>query len=110
MPETWQRKKGRAETIIEDLAKRNLYFVGVKEDNGKEILIEIDKENPYRTGDTFSTSDYYRVYNSSGETVIEKRRLSGIRKWIDCGDVDRHEEFSKKHEIMQQIANLVGKL
>jgi len=39
MPETWQRKKGRAETIIEDLAKRNLYFVGVKEDNGKEILI-----------------------------------------------------------------------
>ena len=103
------RKKGRAEQIIEDLAEYGLLMAGVRiTDTGDEEIIPIDPENPYKNNhEAFSLSDRYRIMTSTGETVTDIRRLSGIRRWIDSGEIVRYQEIKKQTEIEKMLSQIL---
>ena len=101
------RKKGRAETVIEDLNKYGLILFGISKQDGTEKLIPIDPENPYRAREVFNESDFYRIFTSDGRPVIDKRHLSGIRKWIDNGEIENYKEIAERRKFDKDLAELV---
>ena len=86
------RKKGRAETIIEDLKKYGLTITGIHLEKGEETIVQINTENPYKNGGVFGECDMYRIYSPAGLPVIDKKHLSGIRKCIDSGEIEKWSE------------------
>ena len=102
------RRKGRAETIIEDLSKFGLRIVGVHLEKGEERIITIDSKDPYKNGGVFGECDLYRIYTSAGLPVVDKRHLSGVRKWIDGGDIERWAELAQKRQYETELRSLIG--
>ena len=102
------RKKGRAETIIEDLSKHGLSIVGISKQDGVELILQIDSKNPYKDGGVFGLCDFYRVLNSEGRPVIDKRHLSGIRKWIDSGEIQEHETLAERRRFEELVQVIIS--
>lgn len=102
------RKKGRAELIIEDLAKYGLTVSGVKVQERKEVLLRINPENPYKHGAVFTESDFYRVFNSDGLPVVDKKRLTGIRKWIDSGEIKDHRKLAEDRQEEEEFRRFLS--
>ena len=101
------RKKGRAETVIEDLNRYGLVIVGISRQNGSETIIPIDPENPYRDGGVFKECDFYRIFTCDGRPVIDKRHLSGIRKWIDSGEIANYPDIADKRAFDKKLADFI---
>ena len=104
------RRKGRAERIIESLTEYGLMLSGVAITVDGEELVQIDNANPYKNTETFSKSDFYRVYESDGRPVIEKRRLSGILKWIEGGGIEDHETYAQKYSADIELKRLLSRI
>lgn len=102
------RKKGRAETIIEDLGKYGLTITGIHIEKGEESIITIDTRNPYKNGGVFGECNLYRIFSPAGLPVIDKKHLSGVRKWIDSGDIESWAEIAQKRQYEAELRSLVG--
>ena len=105
------RKKGRAETVIDDLNRQGLLLFGISKNDGIETIIPINADDPYKDGGVFRECDYYRVFTSDGRPVIDKRHLSGIRKWIDSGEIKDYEKIALKRnadERLKLFSNLLS--
>ena len=100
-----ERKKGRLERILAELEARGLRLYAVSGSmitrDGRitfpigftgEKKAMFDPKDPYRDQSLFHDSDYYRVCNESGETITQRRRLSGVLRWIEAGAVPDYGE------------------
>lgn len=99
------RRKGRAETIISDLSVYGLSICGVTEEGDSETIVPIDSQNPYKDPSVFEKSTFYRVSNQAGETVIEHRRLSGVRRWIDSGEIENHQALADRRKFIEMYGD-----
>ena len=102
-----KRKKGRAETVIEDLAEYGLTVTGIAMKDGEETIIPIDTADPYKDGGVFGQCELYRVFSPNGLPVIDKKHISGIRKWIDSGEIQSWEDIAKQRDFEQRLLNLI---
>ena len=102
-----KRRKGRAETVIEDLAEYGLTVAGINLKDGTETIIPIDTTDPYKDGGVFGQCELYRVFSPAGLPVIDKKHLSGIRKWIDSGEIQSWEDSARQREFEEELLNLI---
>lgn len=102
-----KRRKGRAETVIEDLAEYGLTVAGIAMKDGTETIIPIDTSDPYKNGGVFGQCELYRVFSPDGLPVIDKKHLSGIRKWIDSGEIESWEDIAKQRDFEEKLLNLI---
>lgn len=102
------RKKGRTETVIADLAEYGLILSGVSVAGEKEELVPIDPVNPYKDQTVFEKSNLYRVFNRDGIPVFEHRRISGIRRWIDSGEIVNHQAIADRQKFMEEYGEILN--